>query len=145
MPEFHYQKLNGRMTLSDTQERLRAHYLTTLKDGTRVKEVLAREIPEGTRQQAAAHFGLIVEMIRQQMAEMGFDICGIAPNKKMIHDILKLACGGVGDNGEVKRFRDMNIAQRSKFFDNCRTWAATQLQLVIPDPDPNYKLNRSAK
>jgi hypothetical protein len=58
----------------------------------------------------------------------------------MIHEILKKCCGGVGENGQTMSFSEMDTEQRSKFFENCRAWAATQLSLNIPDPDPNWKV-----
>lgn len=137
--EFHYIVKDGELTLSDTQQELRDRFLASLKDGTFIKETLTREGRAKTHQQVKAHFGLVIEMMRQRFEDMGVDVCGIAPNKQMIHDILKKACGGVGDLGETIGLSQMTITQASKFFENCRTWAATQLQLDIPNPDPNWR------
>ena len=70
---------------------------------------------------------------------MHVGICNVPANKTMVYDILKKACGGVGDMGETLGLSEMKIDQAAKFFENCRDWAATELQLVIPDPDPNWK------
>lgn len=137
--EFHAVIRDGKMTLSPIQKESRERYLASMKDGARIKEKLTKESRRGTLKQGGAHFGLVVEMIRQRLIEMGIDVCGCPINKDMIHEILKRACGGVGDMGETMKFRDMSVEQRSKFFDNCRTWASTQLQLVIPDPDPRWR------
>ena len=116
-----------------------------IKDGAMIKAEYKIFRPKGTTKQAGAHFGLVVKMVRERMEELGWDICGILPNKDMIHEILKKCCGGVGDNGETMGFSEMDTEQRSKFFENCRTWAATQLNLNIPDPDPNWKDKDNAK
>lgn len=41
--------------------------------------------------------------------------------------------------GETLGLSEMTTTQASKFFDNCRVWSATQLSLVIPDPNPNWR------
>jgi len=137
--EFYGRIQKGVITRSETVNRLRTQFLNSLKDGTGVRETITRVKPHKTYQQVKVHFGLVVEMIRQRLIEMGVDVCSIAPNKEMVHDILKQACGGVGDMGEVLGLSQMTIEQASKFFENCRTWAATQLSLDIPDPNPNWR------
>lgn len=117
-------------------------WLSRQKDGVSVRCVMTVvHDKDKSWQQVKAHFGLVVSMIRDRMIELGFDICGVYPNREMVHDILKKACSGVGDNGECLGFSEMSTAQASRFFDNCRVWAATQLQLYIPDPDPNWREN----
>lgn len=137
--EFYGTIQESQLILSDVQEQLRMRWLATIKDGTSVRETLTRKAPAKTHQQVKAHFGLAVEMIRKRFEDMGVDVCGVCPNKQMIHDILKKACGGVGDMGESLGLSEMTIEQASKFFDNCRAWSATQLQLVIPEPDKNWR------
>jgi len=139
MKEFHGIARGGNMELPITQLRLRESYLASLKDGTKIVEKLQIEGKSKTNQQVKAHFGLIVALIRDKMDELGWDICGVLPNKIMIHEILKKSCGGVGDDGELISMRDMTVKQAMEFFDNCRKWAATQLFLDIPNPDPNWK------
>lgn len=139
MPEFHGIIQNGIMTLPVVQAGLRKQYLTSLKNDSKVKEVLTKEGRTKTHQQVRTHFGLVVEIIRQRLEDMGIDVCGVACNKEMVHDILKKACGGVGDMGETLGLSEMTTTQASKFFDNCRTWCSTQLSLVIPDPDPLWR------
>lgn len=142
--EFHGEVTDGKLTLSDTQRELRKRLLASYKNGTRVRETLVKEGRAKTHNQVKAHFGLIVERIRQRFEDMGVDVCGIFPNKNMIHDILKKACGGVGDLGETLGLSGMSTEQTSKFFENCRIWAATELQLDIPDPDKNWRQHKEA-
>ena len=131
--EFHF------VTLSAVQSSLRQQYVANLKEGTLIKEILKREGNVKTHKQCKVQFGLVVEMVRQRLIDMGVDICGVAPNKDMVYDILKKACFGVDDDGGVLGLSEMTTAQASKAFENCRTWAATQLSLNIPDPDVNWK------
>ena len=138
MIEFHGQVVNGCLILPQSSESLRGRWLNE-SEGKYVTERLLRRTVHGTLQQGKAHWGLAVTMIRERMIELGWDVCGIAPNKEMIHEILLKACGGVGDLGECLRFHEMSVGQRMQFFENIRAWAATQLQLNIPDPDKNWR------
>lgn len=140
--EFHYIKQDGKLTLSPTQRELRERFVASLKEGAFIKEILKREGNVKTYKQVKTQFGLVVEMVRSRLNEMGVDICGVSCNKAMVYDILKKACGGVGDMGEVLGLSEMTTAQASQFFENCRAWAATQLQLNIPDPDVNWRQKR---
>lgn len=130
--------LDGRHQMSPEQQRLERHYLATMKDGTVVRKKWTKAALPKTNQQVKTHFGLVIGQIRERMADLGWDICGVLPNKQMVHEILKKCCGGVGENGEVIGLSDMNIPQAMQFFDNCRTWASTQLAISIPDPDPEW-------
>ena len=129
----------GNLILPTHQLMLRTHFLSSMKTGSYITETITKTGRPKTHQQVKSHFGLVVMMIRQKMIDLGWGICGIAPNKNMIHEILKRACGGVGDGGECLGLSEMSTVQAKQFFENCRHWAATQLELFIPDPDPNWK------
>ena len=92
-----------------------------------------------SHKQVKTHFGLSVAMIREAMIDKGWAICGVAPNKTMIHEILLKCCGGVGELGAMKRFSEMTTVEASRFFENVRDWAASELHIVIPDPDKQWK------
>jgi len=138
--ELHGEVKNGQVMLPLNQAELRRRWLDSLKDGTRVIENLRKEGKAKSWSQVKAHWGLAIEMIRERMIELGWSLCGIAPNKDMIHDILTKACGGVGEMGEVIRLSEMTTTQAAAYFENVRDWAATQLNLVIPDPDPAWRV-----
>lgn len=91
-----------------------------------------------SHKQVKTHFGLAVAKIRQTMIDKGWGFYGIPPNQKMIHEILTKCCGGVGPLGEMKRLSEMTTDECSKFFENIQDWAATELHIYIPKPDPNW-------
>ncbi len=113
--------------------------MADMKNGQQVKEVLTKKGRAKSINQVRTHFGLVVEMIRKRFEEIGVDVCGVCPNKLMIHDILKKSCGGVGDMGEILGLSEMSTAQANVFFENCRTWGAKELQLDIPNPDKDWR------
>ena len=136
--EFNGTIIGGCLSLSSVQTAMRERFLHSQKDGTLVRETLKKIGKPKSQKQVKTHFGLVVEMIRLRLKDMGVDVCGVPVNQEMVYDILKRACFGVGDNGETLGLSKMTSSQSSKAFDNCRTWAATQLQLVIPDPNPDW-------
>lgn len=138
MLTLHGQVKDGRLTYQPPNDELYTRWLSDC-EGKSVKVRLSRVGPQKTRKQLGAYFGLAVMMIRQAMVEHGWDICGIAPNKQMIHEILLKCCGGVGPGGEMKRLSEMTIDEACVFFDNVRTWAVTQLGINVPDPDPTWR------
>lgn len=137
--EFHGEIQNGKLILPPLQKNLMERFLSSLKSGTRLRLTLKREGDSKSASQVRAHFGLVVQMVRERLIEMGVDVCGVKPNATMVHDILKMACGGVGDDGETLGLSEMTVGQAAAFFENCRTWAATQLSLDIPEPDKNWR------
>lgn len=136
--KLHGQVKNERLTFQPNVELLYTRWLKE-SEGKFVNVTLKRTGPMKTHKQLGAYFGLAVMMIRDAMIDQGWSVCGVAPNKDMIHEILLKACGGVGTMGESLRLSEMTIEQAARFFDNCRHWAATQLHMNIPDPDPAWR------
>ena len=118
---------------------LRQQFLTSLKVDCPITESITKGGSPKSHEQVKCHFGLVVMLIRQKMIDLGWAICAVAPNANMVHDILKKACGGVGDGGECLGLSEMTTAQASQYFENCRDWAANELQLVIPEPNKDWR------
>lgn len=129
---------NGLFKLPPKEEELLMNFLLDC-DGKFVRAQWTKVGSYRTSKQLRTHFGLAVIRIRQAMIDQGITVCGVTPNKDMIHEILSLSCGGVGPLGESKRLSQMTIDEAIKFFENIRDWAATQLHCVIPDPNPNWR------
>jgi len=129
---------NGRWILPPNSEQLYTRLLVE-SEGKFIQGRFHRVGKNKTHKQCKTHFGLAVAMIREAMIDKGWAICGVAPNKTMIHEILLKCCGGVGELGSMKRFSEMTTTEASKFFENIRDWSAHELHVVIPDPDPNWK------
>uniref|UniRef100_A0A6M3JC02 Uncharacterized protein n=1 Tax=viral metagenome TaxID=1070528 RepID=A0A6M3JC02_9ZZZZ len=136
--EFFGKVKDSQLWLPRQQVQLRQHFLSQI-EGKAVYETLRKAGPSKSLNQVKAHFGLAVQLIRERMIELGWGIAGVEPNKEFIHEILTKCCGGVGEDGAVVRLSDMTTSQAAAFFDNIRTWSATQLNLCIPDPDPAWK------
>jgi hypothetical protein len=132
------QAKNGHWILPPNAEQLFTRLLLDCENNF-IRGQFSKVGPHKTYKQVRTHFGLAVTLIREAMVEKGWALCGVSPNKEMIHEILLKSCGGVGPLGEMKRLSEMTTDEASKFFENIRDWAATQLGVYIPDPDPNWK------
>ena len=129
---------NGRYKLAPNEDELLTNWLIDC-DGKFIRARWEKVGKSRTSKQLKTHFGLAVSKIRQAMIEQGIAVCGVIPNKDMIHEILSLSCGGVGPGGEMKRLSNMTTDEAFHFFENIQDWAATQLHCVIPAPDPQWK------
>jgi len=129
---------NGRYVLPPTNDELLTRWLSDC-EGHFVKAKWTKVGKPKTAKQVRTHFGLAVAVTRQAMIDKGWAICGVPPNKSMVHEILSKACGGVGPLGENVRLSEMTSDQCVKYFENICDWAATELGAFIPSPDPNWR------
>ena len=141
MLELYGKKQDGRFELSAVQEDMERQYFESLKEGQLLKKTYIKQGPMKTHQQVKTHFGLVVEAVRRRLETMGMSVCGVPANKNMVYDILKKACGGVGDMGQTLGLSEMSVDEASLFFENCNDWAATELHFVIPKIDKDWKKN----
>uniref|UniRef100_A0A6M3JAI7 Uncharacterized protein n=1 Tax=viral metagenome TaxID=1070528 RepID=A0A6M3JAI7_9ZZZZ len=129
---------NGRLIFQPNSEQLYTRWLSD-SENSFIKARFYRLGKNKTHKQCKTHFGLAIAIIREAMIDKGWAICGVAPNKEMIHEILLKTCGGVGALGAMKGLSEMTTIEASQFFENIRDWAENELRIVIPDPDPNWK------
>jgi len=128
------------LKLTPNEEELRMNWFADC-DGKFVRARYSRVGKPKTSQQLKTHFGLAIAKIRQSMEKHGFTICGILPNKTMVHEILSECCGGVGPLGQKKRLSAMTSDEAYQFFENIRDFAAQSKSFpcYIPDPRPDWK------
>ena len=128
---------NGRLVYPPKEDELFTNWLIDC-DGKFVRARYSKVGKPKTDKQLKTHFGLAVAKIRQAMEKHGFTICGILPNKTMIHEILTECCGGVGPLGQKKRLSQMTSDEAYHYFENIRDFAAQSKRFpcVIQDPDP---------
>lgn len=129
---------DGKYILPPMNDELLTRWLTDCESKF-VKAKWTRVGTPKTLKQLKTHFGLAVAVVRQAMIDKGMGICGIPPNKQMIHEILSKSCGGVGPLGESIRLSEMTSDQCSRFFENIQDWSAKELDVVIPAPNPDLR------
>ena len=98
-----------------------------------------------TLPQMAYYYAVIVPEALKAMKEQGNEtyqipISGkvkeLKINEDIVDAILKSAC-------KAKSKGRMSMEEASEFLDKCIRWCARYLGCVIPDPDPNWKCNKS--
>ena len=132
----------GRYILPPNDEELHTNFLIDC-DGHFVRAKWSKVGKPKTNKQVRTHFGLAIAKVRQAMMDKGETICGMMPDKIMIHRMLLMLCGGVGPLGEAKTLSQMTSDEACLFFEKIRDWAATYfgrvgIKCVIPDPDPGW-------
>lgn len=139
---------DGRLVLSPLMETARLDYLRRWKNGTMVRETLTRILRNKSQQQLGAHFGLMFRIILEEFESRGWDLQmlfknvppGIEVSKDILKEYLYAVAGDVGDNGERRRISHMNTVEMSRHFEKARDYAASAWQIVVPDPNPWYRL-----
>ena len=138
-----------RLTFPPVIAGLRDSMLQSCKPGTVVREKLTPSRPSKSHQQIKALWGLVIEMVKREFDDRGWDLNMLLPTANVPtgipvpRDVLKAvfyaACGNVGDQGERKTMSQMNVLEMSRFFENCRDHAARTWGIIVPDPDPNWR------
>ena len=139
---------DGKITLSNIQKELRQQYLTSLKDGTLIKETLTKTAKDKTYQQVKTIFGLVITTIINEFNDRGWDSSillntekptGIATSKGLLKEFFYSVCPIEDDEGNITTLSKATIEQAMKFINNTRDWVASQWGIYVPDPDPNWR------
>jgi len=136
---------NHRKHYPPVQMAFKEAYFLSIKDGTILKESYSKMGKPKSHKQCKAMFAVPVELVRLKLKEMHIDVCCCEVNREQVYDILKKACFGVGDHGETLGLSEMTTEQANQAYKNCQQWAASQIFLDIPDPDPNWREKKKAK
>lgn len=115
--------------------------LAQMREGSEVEIEVTRRRATRSIPQNAFYWGVLVHILS--------DYTGFAPDE--MHELLKAkfipkrlsVCDG---NGEIKdefvlggSTRKMNKLEFGEYMESIRQWAAETLDVVIPDPDPDYR------
>lgn len=145
--EFHGTIQFGQIALPDVQNELRDRFLSSLKDGQLIKETITKSDTSKTHQQIKAIFGLALARICDEFEDRGWDSSvilgnkiptGVAVSKGLLKEYLYIVCPICDDSGNKVTLSQASIPQAAKFFEDIRAWSASQWQIDIPNPDPNW-------
>ncbi len=146
----------GQIVLSLPQAVSRKHWLSTLKDGTCIKETLTKVTKSKTHQQVKAYFGLALNVILSEFEDRGWDTSillgqtvptGVSVSKGLLKEYLYAACCPCDDDGNLITISSekMDTIRQAKLFEDVRNWAASQWHIQIPDPSPTWREEKSKK
>jgi len=141
------------LTFSGADIERRKRFIASLKPGQVVVETLKLYRKPKTDQQVRTIWGLLIETVKQGLDEMGFDMAVLFPTaqippgipcpREVLMQVFYAACNDVGEMGERKTLSQMNTIEAATFFDKCRDHAASVWGIVVPDPDPNWRMKRT--
>ncbi len=143
----------GRLTLSREQKTLRQQFLNSL-EGKPFVEELKRYRQKKSSKQLGAWFGLFGKIVLAEFEDRGIDTSyifkldkptGIPISVGVLKEYMYSVCPTYNDSGNKITIRDMDTIQMAGFFDNCRNFAASQWDIYVPEPDPNYKNKDAAE
>ena len=139
---------HGEFSATEEQARLEAHDLKQYKDGTLAVRMTQRYSQPRTQHQLGAHFGLALTFIIETFNDRGYDTSiiyklelptGIGVTKDLLKDFFYSACPIFDGNGDKITLGKASIEQTAKHFDDIRNYAASQWQIVIPEPNKDWK------
>lgn len=146
--EFHYIVQDGRLTLSAVQMELRERYVTSLKNGSLIRETLTKAETSKTHAQIKAIFGLAIAFVLDEFEHRGWDSSiilggdiptGVPVSKVLLKEYFYIVCPICDDEGNKKSLSKANIEQANKFLKDIGNWSAAKWQIVIPEPDKEWQ------
>lgn len=145
--EFHGTIQNGQIQLPDVQSELKSRFLSSLKDGQLIKLTIVKSDTSKTHQQIKAIFGLAMARVCDEFEDRGWDASvllgnviptGTKVSKNLLKEYFYMVCPICDDSGNKVTLSQASIPQAAKFFEDIRAWSASQWQVDIPNPDPNW-------
>lgn len=138
------------LRLTPSQHLLRQNYLNTLPNGTQISEELKRVTKSKTHQQIKTIFGLAIATIKAEFDDRGWDSSMLLNLPKptgneitlgMLKEYLYDVCPIHNEDGQriTLSHRDCDTRAASKFFDEIGAFAASQWNVYISAPNPDWK------
>lgn len=140
--------------LTPAQHALRQRYLDTLPNGSQITEEIKRVRQSKTHQQVKTIFGLALATIKNEFDDRGWDnsiLLGLSrpTGNEVTTGLLKEYLYAVCPirNEDSKRItlshKDCDTKAASRFFDEIGAWSASQWNIYIPEPNPDWKNNKN--
>lgn len=132
---------DGKLLYAPDQLAARKEYLQKM-EGQIVKETLTKHYQAKSNQQLKAWWGLFAKMVISEFDYRGWDTSyllnlneptGIGVSSGLLKDYMYAKCPCYDEDKRIT-MSNMNTIQMAKFFDDCRNFAASQWQIVVPEP-----------
>jgi len=148
---------NGSLTAAIPQRTLERRYLSSLPDGTRVTKEIKPIRESKTHKQVKTIFGLVIMDALQQFEDRGIGTdellhleipTGNAITMGFLKEYLYAVCPMYNEDGRriTISHKDCDTKCAHDFINAARNHLASQYQVFIPDPDPNWQAKlRQAK
>ena len=147
MKEFYGIIEDGKLKLLPAVNKLRKAHLDSIKNGTRVVEIIKKDFKPKTHQQVKTIFGHMMGSIITQADDLGIDISdllvylldgnipkGQGLTRDFLHELMYIVSPTIDDEGNRVTLSKMNTKQASELFERFRNIFAP-LGINIADPD----------
>lgn len=145
--EYYLNVFNGRLDWPDEVKDSLNSELAQLKDATQVWVKIGRMKAPKTSAQLKAWWGLFAASVITEFNDRGYDTSyilkvdkptGIPIDRELLKEYLYNVCPIYRESRRVT-MSSMDTEEMSKFFDDCRNFAASQWNIFVPEPDKNYR------
>lgn len=146
--DFYGKKVNGKKWLPPAiAEQARRHW-DGIKDGSTVVYSVTKPKIGKTWEQIKLIWGLMMREACEALSERGYDTSfiynipvptGNEIKPGLLCDYFYNVCPIYNSDGQRITLSKSSIKEASLFFDECRSWMASQWGIVISEPDPNWK------
>ena len=146
----------GKRMLTQSQKLQEEHYLTSLKDGTRIKTTHEIDSQPKSHAQVKTIFGLAIMWIVTAFDDRGWDSSmllnlekpnGVAVTKGFLKEWFYIIYPMYDGNDKhiTLSSRKCGTKQAADFIDNIMKHAATQWSIYIPEPNVNWKKEQAQR
>jgi len=142
-------KQNGKFVMAPAIAEQARKYWASIKDGSMVIKSLKVPRKPKSQQQLGAYWGLAMATAVEQLDDRGYDTSfllntpnptGIAIDRNLLCEYFYNVCPMIDDgSGERITLSKADTKQAAKFFDDVRNFMASQWNIIIPEPDSNWK------
>lgn len=140
-------KQGNNLNLAPAIAESKRRYIESLQDGELVEIKYKVYKSPKTNKQLGAHFGLMLAATVLELHDRGEDTSlllridrptGVPITKDRLKDYLYSVCPIYRD-GKIISLSDATIDETSKHFNECRNYIASQWNIHIPDPNPDWR------
>lgn len=133
----------GHILLSPEQARQRTALLADM-EGKVAEETIVKHYEAKSNQQIKTWWGLFATIVKTEFDDMGWDTSyffnldkptGIGITTELLKEYMYSVVPIYDEQGKRVTMSKMNTKQMSKFFNDCRNWAATQWYINTPEPE----------
>lgn len=154
MKKFYANIVNGKLEMSTEQDRLWKQLMTTFKPTDLVEITIKKYRQPRSNKQLGDWWGLFSKICLAEFEDRGWDTSyvfkldqptGIAITADLLKQYMYAVCPQFDDKDNPVTMSNMDTLQMSNFQTDCRSFAATQWNTYIPDPDPNWRIKQNLK
>ena len=147
-------KIDGKLVHPPAIAEEKRKHWESIPNGSMVESSFSVKRKDKTPNQLAAIWGLVMAQAVNQLEDLGHGTeliynlpkpTGIPITKDDLISFFYSACPIYNEEGKHIGLSKSNTKEAAKFFEDVRSWMASQWYITIADPDPNWRTKCEAK